>query len=227
VAKRAKRKNVKRSDMLPLVSSNWWPLSKVVPYIRGQVGHRDIADRDLLVAVNEGQLPTKIEQHNRRANPSSQSRRTFLLTPELRARYELTIWINNTWILTPRAADIAPITPPYALFFWLPVVKKTWPESPPQTASPVEALELIPDIASTKRGRKPYEWELYKVKFYLMLDNDDVAAHADINASSYAGRLMIWGQNNFGEEEIPGQTVMREKVAEWTPLYRRLRGLKP
>jgi hypothetical protein len=70
-----------------------------------------------------------------------------------------------------------------------------------------------------RRGRKPYEWELYKAKFYLMLDDDDVSAHADINVSRYADRLMTWGQNNFGEENTPKVTQMRDNVAEWKSLW--------
>ena len=114
---------------LPLVSPNWWPLGKAVPYIRVQVGHRDIADWDFLAAVNEGPLRAKIEQRNWRTKPPSQ--KTVLLTPELRRRHELTAHINNAWILRPRTAAIAPITPPYALFFWRPDLEKIWP--PPRS----------------------------------------------------------------------------------------------
>jgi len=77
--------------------------------------------------------------------------------------------------------------------------------------------------APAKRGRKPYDWELFKAKFYLMLDDDDVPAYADIDASDYAERLMTWGNNNLGEEETPKQAAMREKVAEWKPLWKRLK----
>jgi hypothetical protein len=77
--------------------------------------------------------------------------------------------------------------------------------------------------ARAKTGPKPYDWDLYMVKFYLMLDNDDVAAHANINASDYAGRLMLWGRNNFGARKTPEQTAMREKVTGWKPLWDRLK----
>ena len=73
-----------------------------------------------------------------------------------------------------------------------------------------------------RRGRKPHDWELYKAKFYLMLDNDDVPAYADINISDYADRLMTWGRNNF--DKSPEQAAMRENVAEWKPLWQRLKG---
>jgi hypothetical protein len=76
--------------------------------------------------------------------------------------------------------------------------------------------------ARARRGRKPHDWELYRAKFYLMLDNDDVPAYADINISDYADRLMTWGRNNF--DKSPEQAAMREKVAEWKPLWQRLKG---
>jgi hypothetical protein len=76
--------------------------------------------------------------------------------------------------------------------------------------------------ARARRGRKPHDWELYRAKFYLMLDNDDVLAYADINISDYADRLMTWGRNNFGKS--PEQAAMRKKVAEWKPLWQRLKG---
>jgi hypothetical protein len=74
-----------------------------------------------------------------------------------------------------------------------------------------------------KPGPKPYDWDLYRAKFYLMLYDDDVPAHTDINASHYADRLMAWGHNNFGDKETPEQTAMREKVAGWKPLWERLK----
>ena len=76
--------------------------------------------------------------------------------------------------------------------------------------------------ARARRGRKPHDWELYRAKFYLMLDNDDVPAYADINISDYADQLMTWGRNNF--EKSPEQAAMRGKVAEWKPLWQRLKG---
>jgi hypothetical protein len=79
--------------------------------------------------------------------------------------------------------------------------------------------------AHAKRGRKPYDWELYRAKFYLMLDDDDVPAHADINVSGYADRLMSWGRSNFGEKETPEQAQMRENVANWKPLWGRLKNV--
>jgi hypothetical protein len=77
--------------------------------------------------------------------------------------------------------------------------------------------------AHAKRGPKPHDWELFKAKFYLLLYDDDVPAHGDINIQRYADRLMTWGRNNFGEETTPEQASMRAKVAEWKPLWQRLR----
>jgi hypothetical protein len=75
-----------------------------------------------------------------------------------------------------------------------------------------------------KRGPKPYDWELFKAKFYLLLDDDDVPAHNDINVQHYADQLMTWGRNNFSEKATPEQASMRAKVAEWKPLWQRLKG---
>jgi hypothetical protein len=75
-----------------------------------------------------------------------------------------------------------------------------------------------------KRRPKPYDWELYKAKFYLMLYDDDVSAHANINVQHYASQLMTWGRKNLGGKETPKQAAMREKVAEWKPLWQRLKG---
>jgi DNA helicase HerA-like ATPase len=78
--------------------------------------------------------------------------------------------------------------------------------------------------ADAKRGRKPYDWELFKAKFYLMLDDNDVPAHTDVNVQHYADKLMTWGRNNVGGKETPEQAAMRKKVAEWKPLWKRLKG---
>jgi hypothetical protein len=84
--------------------------------------------------------------------------------------------------------------------------------------------EHEPELSThVRRGRKPHhDWELYKAKFYLMLYEDDVPAYADINVSDHADRLMTWGRNNF--DKSPEQAAMRGKVAEWKPLWQRLKG---
>ena len=35
---------------------------------------------------------------------------------------------------------------------------------------------------------------------------------------------MTWGRNNFGEKKTPEQATMRAKVAEWKPLWERVKG---
>jgi hypothetical protein len=74
---------------------------------------------------------------------------------------------------------------------------------------------------SIRRGRKPFDWEIYKAKFYLMLYDDDVSVYGDINIRHYADRLITWGQNNFGEEQkVPEDPTMRKKISEWLPMWR-------
>lgn len=128
----------------PLASASWWSLPKTLAYCRARAGHRDLADHDFLTAVNDGWLHTKIEQLSRRTKPPT--RTSCLLTPKLRRDHELTAHINDTWILQPRAPDIPPITPPYALFFWAPDMKQIWPQG--------DAHEQ-PDGAAPQRRRRP------------------------------------------------------------------------
>jgi hypothetical protein len=80
--------------------------------------------------------------------------------------------------------------------------------------------------AGAKRGPKEkYDWELFKAQFYLFLYDDDVPPGADINIEQRANDLIEWGSEHpeIGEEKTPSTTRMREKVAEWTPLWKRLR----
>jgi hypothetical protein len=132
---------VSRPEKLPLVSPNWWTLKRAVEHVRAQTGYRDIADWDFLTAVNEGRLWTKIEQRNWLKKPPLH--KTCLLTPKLRQQHELTAHINNAWILMPRAAGIAPITPPYALFFWGPDLERIWPS------------QVTIDVLPEKRAEAP------------------------------------------------------------------------
>jgi hypothetical protein len=124
----------------------------------------------------------------------------------------------------------------FAHFAWKPALAKIWPDvfastpSPPVLTSPSPAPTEPPAaerelLGHARRGPKPYDWELYKAKFYLLLDNDDVPAHGEINISDYAGRLMTWGNNNLEEGETPGDAAMRGKVKDWVPLWRRLKSL--
>jgi hypothetical protein len=93
-----------------------------------------------------------------------------------------------------------------------------------EEAAPSEATDH--ELESSARGRRPYDiWELYKAKFYLMLDDDDVAPHININVSHYAGRLLTWGSiNNF--REVPAPSTMRGYVTEWKALWPQLKAAR-
>jgi hypothetical protein len=97
-------------------------------------------------------------------------------------------------------------------------------------SSEIDAL-CMPDEtdrspAGAKRGPKEkYDWELFKARFYLNLDDDDVPAHGNINFEQRAKDLREWGNEHpeIGEENTPSQSAMRAKVTEWAPLWPRLR----
>jgi hypothetical protein len=97
-----------------------------------------------------------------------------------------------------------------------------------ERAIPAEDIDALFDDASSpgaKRGPKGYDtWELFKVRFFLDLDNDDVPANASlalINVEERAARLMLWGQNHrkIGEKKTPRETQMKAKVKEWWRLW--------
>jgi hypothetical protein len=93
-------------------------------------------------------------------------------------------------------------------------------------AKEIEALCENESLPGAKRGRKrKYDWELFKARFFLLLYGDKLPADTDINQESYADELIVWGQNHpmVREENTPAISSMREKVAEWTRLWPRLR----
>ena len=101
-----------------------------------------------------------------------------------------------------------------------------WMKNPAAVSNTVSTEPPAADrVGHARRGPKPYDWELFKAKFYLLLDNDDVPAHSNINISDYASRLMTWGNNNLDKGETPGDATMLAKVKDWVPLWRRLKSL--
>jgi hypothetical protein len=78
-----------------------------------------------------------------------------------------------------------------------------------------------------KRGRKGYDpsqLKLFEIRFYQMLDNNDVAADAEITAEDYALDLVAWGESNG--LHTPQRSKMCEVVAEWLPRWREFKKLK-
>jgi hypothetical protein len=96
-------------------------------------------------------------------------------------------------------------------------------------AKEIESLCEEESLPGAKRGRKgKYDWELFKTRFYILLDDDDLPANGNINQERYANELLVWGQNHpmVGEKKTPAMSTMREKVAEWAPLWRVLGAYK-
>src|SRR5262245_31388536 len=150
------------------------------------MGDWRIADDALLTAANAGELPVKYEWVDQQISPPVQRRQLSVEDYELRA-YDC----HKVWLVQPRRLDVPAISQRHALFFWGPKVKELWPmeeeAEPPGRPTlallPQEAAEKakprIPDASTrAKRGPKPFDWELYKAKFYLMLDDNDVPAHS-------------------------------------------------
>jgi hypothetical protein len=78
-----------------------------------------------------------------------------------------------------------------------------------------------------KRGPRGYgdrEMEPFKIKFYAMLYENDVAADANIAVEAYARDLMDWGERN--ELKTPKRTTMFDAISEWLPLWREFNAFK-
>jgi hypothetical protein len=236
---RDKRPRRKPREELPLDSPNWIPITEAHQLLCSRTGNRRLAATDLTDAMAKGAPSMRrcFGHEIVRKADGSYVRRLIgpereLLPAEHWAEYEVQSWSDSTFVTKrgPKPWMVKDFT----YFVWRPALAEIWPDvfasTPPSSVPtpPSRALTAGPavDLTHTKRGPKPYDWELYKAKFYLLLDDDDVSAHADINASDYAERLMTWGRNSFGEKETPEQAAMREKVAEWRSLWARLRGAK-
>jgi hypothetical protein len=94
-------------------------------------------------------------------------------------------------------------------------------------ADATSAPESFPiGVKQKRRGPKEkFDWELFKARFYLDLDNDDVPAHGDINFEQRAKNLCAWGAEHpgIGEANTPGDSSMRAKVTEWAQLWPKLK----
>jgi len=49
-----KKAKAQRRVKLPLNSPNWWTYDKAVRYVRARMGDKDIADSDLVAAIERG-----------------------------------------------------------------------------------------------------------------------------------------------------------------------------
>ena len=72
-----------------------------------------------------------------------------------------------------------------------------------------------------KRGRKEYsdeQLEPFKIKFFLMLYENDVPAKATIVVDDYAKDLVDWG-GRAGLDKVPGRSKMITEIGKWLPLW--------
>jgi hypothetical protein len=90
------------------------------------------------------------------------------------------------------------------------------------SANEIEALYEDEDVPSTRRGRKTqFDWDVIQTEFYGRLYYERVSPDADINVEDCADKLMVWCAEHFGEEHAPQSTATREKISEWTTIWRR------
>jgi hypothetical protein len=231
---RGKRPRRESPEALPLDSPNWIPITEAHRLLCSRTGNRNLAATDLTDAMAKG-APSmrRCFAHEIRRKADGNYEKALigpeweLLPAEHWIEREVQSWSDSTFVRERSGAPTAVkgSAKGFTYFVWRPALAEIWPDVFASTP-PSSALTADPAVdRESKRGRKPYDWELFKTKFYLMLYDDDVSAYAEINAASYAKRLMDWGDKNLGEEEIPGDTQMRDKIAEWKPLWKRLKGL--
>jgi hypothetical protein len=122
---------------LPLVSPNWWTYGKTLRHVRTVVGDKDIADSDLIAAIERGDVCSKLEQAQMQYDPPA--RRSMLLKPEFYQRdYKWVPYIGQ-WILQPRNRDQR-LLGRLVFYFWGPDLERLWPvEAPTIAASPATA----------------------------------------------------------------------------------------
>jgi len=224
---KAEGKPSTRREEFPLDSPNWISLRHILPLLGNLLGNADLAAKDLTAKAREGDVPIMRRYAGRAVGfPDCQ------LVP---VECWLKGWIGGDGHVYEGYGQYVMVRG-YAFFAWKPALAKVWPDvfastSPSRVPTP-SSPALISDPAAdhelstqARRGRKfVYDWELYKAKFFLMLDNDDVPANDDIDVHHYADELRTWSSKN-GEEKIPDDSTMRAKITEWKPLWRRLKSL--
>ena len=107
----------------------------------------------------------------------------------------------RTWLLVRNAASV-------------------WPEF--FDVAPANESPETPKPQSSRRGRKPYDWDLFHTKCIQILDDDAIKAHDDVNIAEVAGRLMLWGNDHVGENKTPADTAMRTEIAKWVSDWKRM-----
>ena len=129
---------------LPLVSAHWWAREKIVAYCRAHAG--EIADVALTAAVNQGELPVRIEWFDHQTSPPTQCR--LLLSAK---DYAFGPYISSNFlVIQPRRPDVPPLPRPHALSFWGPKAKELWPA---EEAEPVSTEQQAANPYKPPRRR--------------------------------------------------------------------------
>jgi hypothetical protein len=80
--------------------------------------------------------------------------------------------------------------------------------------------------AGAKRGRKPYEWDLFFGQCIVRLDTDAIGPNDNVSISDLAKKLMEWGGAHVGDKNTPDQAAMRDKVSSWVRTFQRMKELE-
>jgi len=148
-----KKAKAQRRVKLPLNSPNWWTYDKAVRYVRARMGDKDIADSDLVAAIErggeQGGVHSKLEQVRMQYDPPA--RRSKLLTPDFYQRDYKFVRFWDRWVLKPRTDQV--LLGRWDIYLWGPDIEKIWPpEAPPSEQRADEAPRRPP-------GRQPkHDW---------------------------------------------------------------------
>jgi hypothetical protein len=122
-----KKAKAQRRKKLPLNSPNWWTYDKTVRYVRARMGDKDIADSDLVAAIERGDVPSKLEQVRMEYDPPA--RRSKLLTPDFYQRDYKFVRFWDRWVLKPRTDQV--LLGRWSVYFWGPKIERIWPTAAP------------------------------------------------------------------------------------------------
>jgi len=144
-----KKAKAQRRSKLPLDSPNWWTYDTTVRYVRARMGDKDIADSDLVAAIERGDVPSKLEQVQLQYDPPA--RRSILLTPDFYQRDYKFVRFWDRWVLKPRTDQV--LLGRWSIYFWGPEIERIWPiEAPPSEQRADEGPRRRP-------GRQPkHDW---------------------------------------------------------------------
>jgi hypothetical protein len=135
VARRSRKKAAAaarsaRQQDLPLISSNWWTFDKTLRHVRAYFGNRDIADVDLVAAIERGDVPSKLEQ----MLYDPPARRSKLL--ELEFYQHDYKWIKHWGQPMLQSRTNQRLLGRWDIYFWGPKVEQLWPMTPSPALSP-------------------------------------------------------------------------------------------